>query len=178
MRRSTEEARRIRGSLVGAAGLLVAVIAISGCGTATGNQSGDVRGVDDSPAAAGSVAKKTAPLPCGNWAGASGALVKSLGGRYGVVDDCAAVNGVWVMTIDRGRRGAGSILVHVCRGECSTDVPRAPSQWKKFPGGNTKGSYSRLVGANDDGTLLFKGGRGEIAFDPATGTFTSEAHHG
>jgi hypothetical protein len=91
--------------------------------------------------------------------------------KYGEIDDCLAIRGVWVIDTDGGRHGVGAIGIHVCRGPCENDVPAALMDWRFFHLSSAHGLAERVCALGDSGQVIFCGGLGEIHFDPATGKF-------
>jgi hypothetical protein len=110
-------------------------------------------------------------------------LEQQIEATYGEIDDCGTVTrddqpGVWVLDTDEGSTGIGSTGIHVCAGPCSSDIPDTLSDWTFYQPCTVVGTDERISGVNDDGTLSFVGGAGELAFDTTTGTFSPEIQHG
>jgi hypothetical protein len=112
---------------------------------------------------------------CGDWARQGSALATDVQEKYGEINDCGSIHGVWLMTTDESDQGVGSIGYHVCQGDCGSDVPKDISQWTFDTPQGDPGTYSRFAGVNTDGTFLFVSGSGELALDPRTGDLKREA---
>jgi hypothetical protein len=55
-------------------------------------------------------------------------------------------------------------------------VPTSLASWTWYQPSTT--GYERLAGLNSDGTIIFIGAAGELAFDTTTMTFSKESGHG
>lgn len=113
-------------------------------------------------------------LACGAWTRPGSTLYAAVTAELGDINDCLAVAGVWVITTSHEPGGVGSVLTHVCVGECRIDLPTRLADWKVTQLSTTPGTYSRFAGVNPDGSLIFTGGGGEERFDPRTGDFAPE----
>lgn len=119
----------------------------------------------------------SAVLTCGDWAKPGSDFYRSVEQKYGEIDDCGSASKVWFITTDRGSTGPGVIGISACPSDCSIDTPDTISDWHFLHPSNQNGIFSRFAGVNKDGTLLFTGGSGEVAFDPTTDRLTPEAEH-
>jgi hypothetical protein len=113
--------------------------------------------------------------PCGSWMADSTALTHAVHHKYGEVDDCVAIGGAWVIDTDTGETNHGWVGIEVCSPSCAQDIPTALSSWTWYQPAKT--GNERVGGTNKDGTIMFLGGAGELAYNIKTKTFSPEIQH-
>ncbi len=99
-----------------------------------------------------------APTPCGSWMASTTSLHKTVTSDDGEIDDCEALDGVWVLDTDQGAHGIGVVGVHVCSGDCSGEEPADVGDWRFYTLTTQAGTDERLAG-DENGKALFEGRR-------------------
>lgn len=115
------------------------------------------------------------PPACSAWLSRGSHLRSAMKARYGEIDGCALLDHTWVVTTDQGSSGRGWIGVDVCGGDCLKEPPSALTDFTFYQPSKKPGTFERVAGTNPDGTILFIGGAGELAFNPSTRRFTPES---
>lgn len=154
-----------------------ALLALAGCGTATLSPTA-LNTAHSSPANPNPVENTPYNEPtqasCSDWLPQGGNLMRAINAKLGEIDDCAALDGAWILTTDHGKSGIGSVVVYKCGSSCATQKPAALADFKIYHPSSKSGIYERIAGTNPDGTVILKGGDGELAFNPQAGSFTPE----
>jgi hypothetical protein len=154
-----------------------ALLALAGCGTAQLSPAA-LNTAHSSPANPNPVENTPYDEPsqasCSGWLREGGTLMQGITAKYGEIDDCTALDGAWIITTDHEKSGIGTVVVYSCGSSCATQTPKALSDFKIYHPSSKVGTYERIAGTNPDGTVILKGGDGELAFNPQAGSFAPE----
>jgi hypothetical protein len=103
-------------------------------------------------------------------------LANAVQQKYGEIDNCLAIGGAWVIDTDEGDIDHGRVGIDVCTTPCEQDIPTGLASWTWYQ--PAKHGDERVGGLNPDGTIIFLGGAGELAYNIETKTFSPEIEHG